>query len=196
MLARTPGWIQNLSHFLTVENMNNTEEQTAVVTFAGKKNVEYIDGAIMLGVSVQKYLPGHPMVALAITAMKAVNKNLLRNAGWSLSIVPNWDKDFCGEDCDQEFLGRWHDSFEKINCFRLPFKRALFLDSDTYIFSSRILELIKNDVPDDHIAMAKDGCKDEFNSGVMFYKPSLDVFANMLKLVEVRQREKILDQES
>jgi hypothetical protein len=195
MLARTPGWIQNLSHFLTVENMNNTEEQTAIVTFAGKRNVEYIDGAIMLGMSIQKYLPDYPMVALAITAMKPMNKNLLRNAGWSLSIVPNWDKDFCGEECDQEFLGRWHDSFEKINCFRLPFKRVLFMDSDTYIFSSRILDLVKLEMPDDHIAMAKDGCKDEYNSGVMLYKPSLHVFSYMLKLVEKRQREKVLDQE-
>jgi len=195
MLARTPGWIQNLSHSLTVEHMSNTEEQTAIVTFAGKKNVEYIDGAIILGTSVQKYLPDYPMVALAITAMKRENKNLLRHAGWKLSMVPNWDRDFCGEECDMEFLGRWHDSFEKINCFRLPFKRALFLDSDTYIFSSRIVDLIKRDVPDDHIVMAKDGCKDEFNSGVMLYKPSVEVFAGMLKLVEERQREKVLDQE-
>jgi len=195
MLARDPGWIENISHPLTVENMSNTEEQTAVVTFAGKKNVEYIDGAVMLGMAVQKYLPDYPMVALAITAMKPVNKNLIRNAGWSLSIVPNWDRDFCGEECDMEFLGRWHDSFEKINCFRLPFKLALFLDSDTYIFSSRIQDLIKREVPEDHIVMAKDGCKDEFNSGVMLYKPSVRVFVKMLKLVEERQREKILDQE-
>merc|ERR1719413_1089 len=149
----------------------------------------------MLGMSVQKYLPGYPMVALAITAMKRKNKGLLRNAGWSVTMVPNWDKDYCGEDCDQEFLGRWHDSFEKINCFRLPFKRVLFLDSDTYIFSSRIQDLIKREMPEDQIAMAKDGCKDEFNSGMMVYKPSVDVFVKMLKLVEKRQREKILDQE-
>jgi len=192
--ARSPGWIQNVSQVLPVEGIQDPEGQTAVVTFAGKKNVEYIDGAVMLGMSVQKHLPGYPMVALVISKMKRKYQALLTNAGWSLAFVPNWDLDYCGEDCDTDFLGRWHDSFEKINAFRLPFKRVLFLDSDTYIFSSRIQELVKRDIPDDHIALAMDGCKDEFNSGVMLYRPRLSVFKRMLELVSTRKREQILDQ--
>jgi len=192
--ARSPGWIQNVSHVLHVEGIQNPEEQTAVVTFAGKKNVEYMDGAVMLGMSVQKHLPGYPMVALAIIGMRRKFQSLLRNASWSLTFVPNWDWDYCGPDCDSDFLGRWHDSFEKINAFRLPFKRVLFLDSDTYIFSSRIQELVKREMPDDHIALAMDGCKDEFNSGVMLYRPRLSVFKQMLELVSTRKREQILDQ--
>jgi len=120
----------------------------------------------------------------------------LRKAGWKLVVVPNWDKDYCGENCDPRFLTRWHDSFEKINVFRLPFQKVLFLDSDTYVFSSRIQELLtQTEVPDGHIAMAKDGCKEQYNSGVMLFKPNLDVFMGMLKLVTEGSRQQILDQE-
>merc|ERR1740121_2191197 len=42
--------------------------------------------------------------------------------------------------------------------------------------------------------MAKDGCKNEFNSGVMIFKPDINVFQSMLTMVSQRQREQILDQ--
>jgi len=188
-------WQQNVSHVLEVEGIQSPETQTAIVTFAGKRDVSYIDGAVMLGSSIQKHVPGYPMVALIIEAMKLNYQHLLQEAGWTLVTVPNWDAEYCGPDCDHVFLGRWHDSFEKINAFRLPFHRALFLDSDTYVFSSRLKEMITAELPDGHIAMAKDGCKDEYNSGVMFYKPDLEVFKDMLFMVSNRKREGILDQE-
>lgn len=194
-VSEVPEWQQNVSHVLEVEGIQNPETQTAIVTFAGKRDLSYIDGAIMLGMSIQKHVPGYPMVALVIEDMKLKYQNLLQSAGWTLVIVPNWDKEYCGVDCDLTFLGRWHDSFEKINTFRLPFHRVLFLDSDTYVFSSRLKEMITTELPDGHIAMAKDGCKDEYNSGVMFYKPDLEVFKDMLFMVSNRKREKILDQE-
>merc|ERR1719291_1198914 len=135
------------------------------------------------------------MVAMVIDKMKGKYKALLKNAGWEAVTVPNWDREYCGQDCDPEFLGRWHDSFEKINAFRLPFARVLFMDSDTYIFRSHVKWLVtKLELPDGHIAMAKDGCKDEYNSGVMLFRPSLDVFQQMLKMVTERRREQVLDQ--
>jgi len=203
----TPEWIENVSFVLPMdytpldnqtsfyEELQHPHHHTAVVTFAGKRNSEYIDGAVMLGMSVQRHLPDHVRVALIIEGMSLQHQGLLKRAGWKLITVPNWDAEYCGEGCEQEFLGRWHDSFEKINIFRLPFKRVLFFDSDTYIFRSRVSYLANLQLPTvEHIAMAKDGCKDEYNSGVMFFKPDLDVFRAMLSMVASRRREQILDQ--
>jgi hypothetical protein len=193
---RTTGWIEESSFVLEVPGMRSPENQTAVVTFAGKKDVEYIDGAAMLGLSIQKHLPGYPMVAMIIEKMSHPHRAILRGAGWTLVTVPNWEGEYCGEGCNPEFLGRWHDSFEKINAFRLPFQRVLFMDSDTYVFSNRLQEVMDMGykLPSDHIAMAKDGCKAEYNSGVMLYRPNVTLFTQMLELVTKRQREQILDQ--
>jgi len=209
----TPGWIENASFILPVAEEDSeyfancttaspntpnpvNPHHAVVVTFAGKKNQEYIDGAVMLGVSVQKNLPNYPMAAMIIQGMKKESQNLLQGAGWRLFTVPNWESEYCGDGCDMEFLGRWHDSFEKINVFRMPFKRVLFMDSDTYIWRSHIKFLVTNmKLPsEDHIALAKDGCKDEYNSGVMIFKPDLKVFKSMLTMVSQRRREQILDQ--
>ncbi|CAK0881080.1 unnamed protein product [Prorocentrum cordatum] len=190
----SPEWVQNVSFLLPANGIPNHKKATAVVTFAGKKNPEYIDGAVMLGMSVQKYLPEYPMVALIIAGMKSKYRSLLKSAGWSTVMVPNWDKEYCGKECDLEFLGRWHDSFEKINAFRLPFARVLFMDSDTYIFGSHVQSLVTMPLADGHIAMAKDGCKEEYNSGVMLFSPGLAVFKQMLKMVTERKREQVLDQ--
>jgi hypothetical protein len=177
------------------KELQKPHHQTAIVTFAGKNNPEYIDGAVMLGISAQKYLPEYVRAAMIIEGMPQIGRSLLKKGGWKLITVPNWDSEYCGEGCDLEFLGRWHDSFEKINAFRLPFKRVLFLDADTYIFKDRIRWLAELQLPTiEHIAMAKDGCKDEYNSGVMFFKPDVDVFRSMLKMVAQRRREQILDQ--
>jgi len=203
----TPDWIENVSFVLPMDftpldnqtsfyrELQQPHHHTAVVTFAGKRNTEYIDGAVMLGMSVQKYLPDYVRAALVIEGMSMKSQGLLKRGGWKLITVPNWDAEYCGEGCDQEFLGRWHDSFEKINIFRLPFKRVLFFDSDTYIFRARISYMVNLTLPTvEHIAMAKDGCKEEYNSGVMFFKPDLEVFRTMLNMVATRKREQILDQ--
>jgi len=191
---RSTEWVDNVSFVLPVNGIAQPETKTAVVTFAGKKNPEYIDGAVMLAMSVKQHLPHMHMAAMIIEQMKKDKQRLLRNAGWKTVVVPNWDAEYCGDDCDLEFLGRWHDSFEKINCFRLPFERVIFMDSDTYIFSPRIQTLLKLHLPEGHIAMARDGCKDEYNSGVMIFKPGVDVFTEMLRMVTQRTREQVLDQ--
>mmetsp|Transcript_24623 Transcript_24623/g.68889 ORF Transcript_24623/g.68889 Transcript_24623/m.68889 type:complete len:582 (-) Transcript_24623:125-1870(-) len=206
--ALTAEWVENMSHILPMDltpRDNHTpfyselqfpHHHTAIVTFAGKNNTEYIDGAVMLGMSAQKYLPDYVRVAMIIKGMNQKNRILLRKAGWKLITVPDWESEYCGEGCDEEFFGRWHDSFEKINAFRLPFKRVLFMDSDTYIFKDRVRWLVEEmELPSlEHIAMARDGCKDEYNSGVMFFKPNLEVFRSMLLMVTQRRREQILDQ--
>jgi hypothetical protein len=195
-------WKKKVSHVLQVEGIKNPENLTAVATFAGKKDLTYIDGAVMLGMSIKKHVPGYPMVAIVIEGMKPSYQQLLREAGWAVVVVPNWEADYCGPKCDLQFLGRWHDSFEKINAFRLPFRRVIFLDADTYVFQPKLKFVIDMYMPHGHIAMAMDGCKDiahghgfnEYNSGVMVYKPDLEMFMQMLDMVSHRERNDILDQ--
>ncbi|CAK0824611.1 unnamed protein product [Prorocentrum cordatum] len=201
----TEAWKRKVSHVLQVENMTYSGNATAIVTYAGKKDLTYIDGAVMLGMSVRKHVPGFPMVAIVVEGMKPSYQQLLRDAGWAIAAVPNWEADYCGPKCDLQFLGRWHDSFEKRgvgNAFRLPFQRVLFLDADTYVFQPKLRSVIEMYLPDGHIAMAMDGCKDvahghgsdEYNSGVMVYSPSLELFMQMLDMVSHRERNDILDQ--
>jgi len=189
-------WVQNVSHMIALDaKIKTPEKKTAIVTFAGKRNMDYIDGAVLLGRSIQEHAPGYMMVAIVIENMKDKHQETLRKAGWKLVVVPNWDRDYCGEDCDLRFLTRWHDSFEKINIFRLGFGRVLFFDADTYVFSPRVKELLtKTRLKRGHIAMAPDGCKKEYNSGVMLFRPSVEIFRQMLELVVTRKREQILDQ--
>merc|ERR1719343_243452 len=64
-------WVQNVSHMISLDSKIKTpEKKTAIVTFAGKRNLDYIDGAILLGRSVQEHAPGYMMVAIVIENMK------------------------------------------------------------------------------------------------------------------------------
>jgi len=191
-------WIAANAKNLSVTHLRldkTPEELTALVTFAGQKKTEYLDAAVMLAHSLKKHAPGYPLVAIAIEGMKPEHQKQLTNAGWQLVFVENWEDEYCQQDCNQEFMKRWHDSFEKINIFRLGFGRVLFFDADTYVFSPRIKELLTGTrLKKGHIAMAPDGCKDEYNSGVMLFRPSVEIFTHMLELVVTRKREQILDQ--
>jgi len=191
-------WIRANAKNLSVSHLRldkKPEELTALVTFAGMKKTEYLDGAVMLAHSLKKHAPGYPLVAIAIEGMKPEHSKQLENAGWQLVFVENWEDEYCRQDCDQTFMKRWHDSFEKINIFRLGFNKVLFFDADTYVFSPRVTELLtETNLKNDHIAMAPDGCKDEYNSGVMLFHPSVRIFRQMLELVVTRTREQVLDQ--
>lgn len=162
---------------LHVEGIRYPGNLTAIVTHAGKRDLTYIDSAVMLGMSIQKHVPGFPMVAIVVEGMKSRNQQLLRNAGWAIAPVPDWEFDRCGVSCGL------HDNFEKVNAFRLPFQRALFLDAETYVFSPKLRNIMDMHLPPGHIAMAMDGCKSEYNSGVALYRPDLAVFNQMLSMV-------------
>jgi alpha-N-acetylglucosamine transferase len=191
-------WVAANAKNLSISHLRldkKPEDLTALVTFAGMKKTEYLDGAVMLAHSLKKHAPGYPLVAIAIDGMKPEHQKQLENAGWQLVFVDNWEDEYCQQDCNQEFMKRWHDSFEKINIFRLGFGKVLFFDADTYVFSPRVKQLLTaTRLKKDHIAMAPDGCKDEYNSGVMLFRPSVGIFRKMLEHVVTHKREQILDQ--
>jgi hypothetical protein len=81
------------------------------------------------------------------------------------------------------FFWRWREAFEKLNIFRLPFGRVLYLDADTYVMNHNLRVLLKSTpLPDGNIGMVKDGCSDAYNSGVMLFKPDRVMFTRMLKM--------------
>jgi hypothetical protein len=88
------------------------------------------------------------------------------------------------------FFWRWGDAFEKLNMFRLPFGRVLYLDADTYVMDDKLGFLLNStDVPQGNIGMVHDGCRTraaqdgEYNSGVMLFNPHRGMFRNLLKVV-------------
>lgn len=162
---------------------------TGIVTHAGKVSEEYINHAVVLGRALKKYVPEYPMVAIVVEGMSDENQDLLKKAGWHLVEVEDWGPEHCNGNCASRFLGRWGDSFEKLNAFRVPFHRALFLDADTYVFSGEIRDVLEHsDLKDGQIAMVHDTCKrkgdkEEFNSGLMFFEPDVKRYAHMLELI-------------
>jgi len=189
----TMQFIMNVSREIPIkiEGLSDKElrKSTAIVTHTGKNNMDYIDHAVMLGRALKKFVPEYPLVAIAVEGMFEVNQELLRKAGWHVALVEDWGSEHCNGNCASNFLGRWGDSFEKLNAFRVPFAKALFLDADTYVFSGEIRDVIeRSELQEGQIAMVHDTCKrkgdkDEYNSGLMFYEPDVKRFAHMLELI-------------
>jgi hypothetical protein len=161
---------------------------TAIVTYAGRNNQEFIDMAVMLGVSLTRHLPTYLKIALGVKGMTDENKAVLKRAGWHVVLVGDWavpEKSFngCGDSCiDSEFLARHLDSFEKLNAFRLPVGRVLYMDADTYVASDALGFLLNSShfVPSNRIGMALNACERGFSSGVMLFEPSLEAYKRLM----------------
>lgn len=182
--SRTLEWIQNKTEWLSVPNVKgypNLMDITGIVTHSGKNAVEYIDTTVMLGLALQRLVPEYPRFAIAVEGMNPQFQDQLKAAGWNLIMVEDWADDHaCKGGCAGDFLGRWGDSFEKVNVFRLPIGRILFLDSDTYIWNDQIREVLNMNITGAQMAMAPDGCKPEHNSGVMLFNSRLRHFSNLM----------------
>jgi hypothetical protein len=205
--AKVKKWIKSKVSWIDVNTkpriVGDPREQTAIVTHAGKNHQEYIDMCVMLGRALTKYSPDVPKIAMIIAGMRMDYQVLLRQAGWRVLKVEDVDPCSDGiQHCDARFQFRWRDSFEKLNIFRLPFARVLFLDADTYVFNDGINFLLNSTlVPEGRVGMVPDGCKlnkktgsTEYNSGVMLFKPGLEIFQSMLEMVSVRSGDEMLDQ--
>jgi len=163
------------------------DNATAIVTHAGKNNQEFIDMAVMLGISLKRHVPDYPRIAMGVMGMSLEHQAALKQAGWHIVIVPDWGapeqlSDLCGSSCiDETFMLRYQDSMEKINAFRLPVDRVLFLDADTYVASDKLSHLLNSThLPEGAIGMVQNGCRNDFNSGVMLLKPDIHKYQSML----------------
>ncbi|CAK0788885.1 unnamed protein product [Prorocentrum cordatum] len=185
-------WLEgNRSQMLTLHDLQVSEDTTAIVTHAGKNNQEFIDMAVMLGVSLTRHMPDHLRIALGIKGMTDDNQAALKEAGWHVVLVADWRApaysfNSCGESCiDDEFMVRHQDSFERLNAFRLPVGRVLAvadMDADTYVASGALGLLLNSSqtIPRNNIGMVPNGCDRGFSSGVMLFKPSLKKYLRMV----------------
>jgi len=182
-------WLEgNRSQMLTLHDLQVSEDTTAIVTHAGKNNQEFIDMAVMLGVSLTRHMPDHLRIALGIKGMTDDNQAALKEAGWHVVLVADWRApaysfNSCGESCiDDEFMVRHQDSFERLNAFRLPVGRVLYMDADTYVASGALGLLLNSSqtIPRNNIGMVPNGCDRGFSSGVMLFKPSLKKYLRMV----------------
>jgi len=191
-------WIENQTKHVSLGNYTGPTNVTGIVTHAGRHALDYIDSATMLGLVLQRYLPDVPRFAIAIEGMADCHQDQLRGAGWNLVIVEDWGEEHIGGSggsVASNFLGRWGDSFEKLNVWRFPFERVLFLDADMYILREGIQDILDVQLEPHQIAMSPDGCKPEHNSGMLLFRPDVKVFSRLLENIAVHSGgREVLDQ--
>jgi len=186
------------SEWLSLYDIQLGRDATAIVTHAGKNNQEYIDHAVMLGVSLKRHMPDYPRIALGVKGMTDANQAVLQEAGWHVVLVADWR--FPELEChggnksciDDQFIAQSQDSMEKLNIFRLPVGRVLYMDADTYVASGELNALLNGTgaslVPEGNIGMVPNGCNrvhshgvnSPYSAGVMLFKPSLEHYMGML----------------
>jgi len=200
------------SEWLTLYDIELGKDATAIVTHAGKNNQEYIDHAVMLGVSLKRHMPDYPRIALGVRGMSDEHQQVLEDAGWHVVLVADWsfsdDENTHGcqsaKSCtDDKFILQQKDSMERLNVFRLPIGRVLYLDADTYVASGELNSLLNgtgtNLAPEGNIGMVPHACNRvrsaghgataPYSAGVMLLKPSLEKYKGMLvKVAEIMAR--------
>lgn len=150
-------------------------ERPSIITYTGEDKEEYIDGGVMLGLSLQWHVPEFPRLCLVVETMSETNKNLLQSAGWTLIEVKDW------HPLDAHFANDyWWDVYGKANVFRINVSRALWMDADMYVWDDALREVLEaTTLAPGHIAMVKDCMSGNYNTGLMFFEPSLAVFRHI-----------------
>jgi len=149
--------------------------RASIVSYAGKDKQAYIDGAVMLGLSLDHHVPEFPRYCMVDRSMSAENKGLLSAVGWNLLELEDWHP--TGEHFAQ---GYWWDVYNKINLFRLRLPPPLlYMDADTYVLNSHLREVLEMSLPPEKIAMVPDLNHDEYNTGLMFFYPDLGMYARL-----------------
>merc|ERR1712113_434534 len=73
--------------------------------------------------------------------------------------------------------------------------KLLYLDTDTLVFSSELEELLNTvHLQPGNIAMVRDCCSHDFNSGLMLLRPNRTIFARMRSEMMTRRGWEALDQ--
>merc|ERR1719291_465755 len=95
------------------------------------------------------------------------------------------------ESCvdDNEFLSRYQDSWERLNAFRLPVGRVLYMDADTYVANDKLGYLLNSTdtppgnigaIPSSYTPRGEAGCRTGFSSSVMLFRPDLNRYRWMM----------------
>jgi len=153
-----------------------TDGNPIIVTYAGKDKQPYIDGAVMLGISLNEHAPTFARFCMVDSSMSWANKELLVVVGWKLVELRDW------HPTEEHFArGYWWDVYNKINLFRLHATApVLYMDADMYVFGPGLTELLLGtSLEPGQIAMVKDEQKDQYNAGLILLHPDVGIFAKL-----------------
>jgi len=168
--AQALGWIDPPAHCCE-------GERPSIITYAGKDKMAYIDGAVMLGLSLQWHVPEFARLCLVIKSMSLKNRHLLEGAGWLLVDIEEWHPDPVRDHFAHDY---WWDSYNKIDVFRVKVSKVLWLDADMYIWNDSLRQVLEGtELPKDSIAMVEDCTAKNFNSGLMLFEPNLATFRHL-----------------
>lgn len=91
--------------------------------------------------------------------------------------------------------GYWWDLYPKINLWRIRMSKLLYLDTDMLVFSSELGDLLNStELKPGHIAMVKDCCSNDFNSGLILMRPDRRMYSRIRFSMEEKQGWAALDQ--
>jgi len=148
----------------------------SVITYAGKDKEAYVDGAVMLGLSLSEFLPENPRFCMVDNTMPDAFKQRLAKVGWHLVELQDWHPTL-----DRFAHGYWWDVYNKINVFRIRVEKILYMDADMLVLSDKLQELLSTNLAPGEIAMVQDMQHGQFNTGLMLFAP------NMTSFVEIRE---------
>lgn len=170
-----------------------------IVTYAGETALEYIDGAAMLGHSLDEHMPGYPRVCLVGKGMTSENRRILKKAGWELLEVDMWHAS--QNSSSKVFNGindRFWDTFPKIDVFRVNMERILWMDADMYVYSKSLKNVFDTTLAEGEIGMVMDCCGEgkwgKYNSGLMLLRPSMEVYKDLREKMTESEDYDALDQ--
>mmetsp|Transcript_83056 Transcript_83056/g.192944 ORF Transcript_83056/g.192944 Transcript_83056/m.192944 type:complete len:346 (+) Transcript_83056:50-1087(+) len=178
-----PPWSKIAKYVISAQvyRMHNSSNSTAIVTYAGLQKQSYIDGAVLLARSLVHLNLSTELWCLVHKSMANSTKRILQHAGWNIREVESWlPEHWIKRDC-----GYWHDAYNKVDIFRLPFKKVLYLDADTLVMGSSndLNEILEPELQPGEIKMVKDCNGKNFNSGVMVFQPTLDAFRRVHEIM-------------
>jgi len=146
----------------------------SVITYAGKDKQAYVDGAVMLGLSLSEFLPKNPRFCMVDNTMPDAFKRQLTMVGWHLLELEDWHPTL-----DHFAHGYWWDVYNKINVFRVRVAKLLYMDADTIVLDDTVQELLSTNLGPGEIGMVQDRQKGQFNAGLMLLAPNISTFAEI-----------------
>lgn len=146
----------------------------SVITYAGKDKQAYVDGAVMLGLSLSEYLPKNPRFCMVDDTMPDAYKQQLTRAGWHLIELQDWHPTL-----DHFAHGYWWDVYNKINVFRIRVSKLLYMDADMLVLSDALQEIFSTNLGPGEIAIVQDRQHGQFNTGLMLFAPNVSTFAEI-----------------
>mmetsp|Transcript_81276 Transcript_81276/g.161294 ORF Transcript_81276/g.161294 Transcript_81276/m.161294 type:complete len:621 (-) Transcript_81276:10-1872(-) len=146
----------------------------SVITYAGKDKQAYVDGAVILGLSLSEYLPANPRYCMVDSTMPDTFKQQLAKVGWHLIELQEWHPTL-----DRFANGYWWDVYNKINVFRIRVNKLLYLDADMLVLSDKLQELLSTNLSSGEIAMVEDMQHGQFNAGLMLLAPNISTFVEI-----------------